>query len=294
MHQSPITIHTLANFLPHCPPPAQTPRIMTLGFLGSGKMATALARGVMASGAFEPEDLMIADVVVAAAEKLAQVTGAHIARDNRELAGKSDAIVLCVKPYDALAVLQDTSKELVGKLVISIVAGLSTKALQEAAGPGARIVRVMPNTPALVHQGAAAYALAASANIGDADVVERIFGAVGFVARVKEDALDAVTGLSGSGPAFVFMVIEALADGGVLMGLPRELALQLAAQTVGGAAKMVRETGEHPAVLRDQVTSPGGTTIAGVEALEKNGLRAALLGAVRAATERARELGAGK
>jgi pyrroline-5-carboxylate reductase len=267
---------------------------MTLGFLGSGKMATALARGVMASGAFEPEDIIISDVASAAAETLAQATGAHIARDNRELAGKSDVIVLCVKPYDALSALKAASAELVGKLVISIVAGLSTKTLQEAAGSGARIVRVMPNTPALVHQGAAAYALAPSANVGDADVVERIFGAVGFIARVKEEALDAVTGLSGSGPAYIYMVIEALADGGVLMGLPRALALQLAAQTVAGAAKMVRESGEHPAVLRDQVTSPGGTTIAGVEALEKNGLRGALLAAVRAATERAHELGAGK
>ena len=257
-------------------------------------MATALARGVVGSGAFAAADVLVADVLPAAAEKLAEATGARAVANNRELVEKSDAIVLCVKPHDALAVLQALGEALDGKLIISIVAGLSTKSLQAAATPDVRIVRVMPNTPALVHQGAAGYALGASANVGDADVVEKIFGAVGIVARVREELLDVVTGLSGSGPAFVYLVIEALADGGVLMGLPRDLALQLAAQTVAGAAKMVRESGEHPAVLRDHVTSPGGTTIAGIEALETNGMRGALIAAVRAATERSRELGAGK
>ena len=197
------------NPLPPAARAAQTRRTMTLGFLGSGKMASALARGVVGSGAFAAADVLVTDVVAAAAEKLALATGARVARDNRELAGKSDAIVLCVKPADALAALQEAGKELPGKLVISIVAGLSIAKLEEAAGPGARIARVMPNTPALVHHGAAAYALGASANVGDGDAVERIFGAVGFVARVREDALDAVTGLSGSGPAFIYMVIEA-------------------------------------------------------------------------------------
>jgi pyrroline-5-carboxylate reductase len=163
--------------------------------------------------------------------------------------------------------------------------------LQKAGGEKTRIVRVMPNTPALIHKGAAAYALGHSATDADAEMVEKIFAAVGKVFRVKEEMLDVVTGLSGSGPAYIYVVVEALADAGVLMGLPRELALQLSAQTVAGAAEMVLETGLHPAQLKDQVTSPGGTTIAGLEALEAAGLRSAFLSAVRAATQRSRELG---
>jgi pyrroline-5-carboxylate reductase len=263
---------------------------MMLGFLGSGKMASALARGVAAAGVCAPAEIMVSDVASAAAEKLAQAVGAQVARSNSELAGAADALVLCVKPADALAALQEVRALLAGKLVISIVAGLSAAALEKAAG-GARVVRVMPNTPALVGQGAAAYALGSTATEADAALVEKIFRAVGVIVRVQEPLLDAVTGLSGSGPAYVFTVIEALADGGVLMGLPRELALQLAAQTVAGAAALVRETGTHPAALRDQVASPGGTTIAALETLEKSGLRGALIAAVRAATERSRELG---
>ncbi len=152
----------------------------------------------------------------------------------------------------------------------------------------------MPNTPALIHKGAAADALGDAATEADAAATELLFGSVGTVFRVKETLLDVVTGLSGSGPAYAYLAIEALADGGVLMGLPRELALPLAAQTLAGAAEMVLQTGQHPAVLRDQVTSPGGTTSAGVEALELGGARAAFIAAVRAATERARELGQGK
>jgi pyrroline-5-carboxylate reductase len=264
---------------------------MILGFIGSGKMATALARGVAGSGAFAPRDLLVTDVVPAASTKLAELTGGTAVASNRELARAASALLLCVKPADALPALEQLRAELAGKLVISIVAGLSTKSLQNAAGAAARVVRVMPNTPALVQAGAAAYALGESASEDDAALVETIFRAVGFVCRVKEELLDAVTGLSGSGPAFVYLLIEALADGGVLMGLPRDLSLKLAAQTVAGAARMVLESGAHPAALRDQVTSPGGTTIAGLEALEANGARAALLAAVRAATERSRELG---
>jgi pyrroline-5-carboxylate reductase len=267
---------------------------MILGFIGSGKMATALARGVAASGAFPRGQLLVTDVVPAAAAKLAALTGAIAVESNRELAGAASALLLCVKPADALGALADLRGELAGKLVISIVAGLSTKALQNAAGAAARIVRVMPNTPALVQTGAAAYAVGETATEEDAALVETIFRAVGLVCRVNEELLDAVTGLSGSGPAFVYLLIEALADGGVLMGLPRDLSLQLAAQTVAGAARMVLESGAHPAALRDQVTSPGGTTIAGLEALEAHGARAALLAAVRAATERSRELGTQK
>ena len=171
------------------------------------------------------------------------------------------------------------------------LAGLSIARLEEAAGPNVRIIRVMPNTPALIHQGAAAFATGGTATDADAALVSRIFSAVGRAVQVKETLLDAVTGLSGSGPAYVYLVIEALADGGVLMGLPRDLALQLAAQTVAGAAGMVLQTGLHPAALKDQVTSPGGTTIAGLEELEGAAVRSAFLSAVRAATERSRQLG---
>jgi pyrroline-5-carboxylate reductase len=181
-----------------------------------------------------------------------------------------------------------------GKLLISIVAGLSIASLEKAAGEKLRIIRVMPNTPALVLAGASGYATGTQATDEDAETAQKIFGGVGLAVRVKESLLDAVTGLSGSGPAYVYTIIEALADGGVLMGLPRDLALQLAAKTVAGAAEMVLQTGLHPAVLRDQVASPGGTTIAGIEALEAGGLRAALITAVRAATERSAALGAAK
>jgi len=267
---------------------------MKFGFLGSGKMASALVKGSVQSGAINRDQIYVSDAVSAVAESLARDAGVRALSGNRALCDASDIVVLCVKPSDALDALRDLGAALSGKLVISIVAGLSIASLQEAAGSGARVVRVMPNTPALIHKGAAAYAMGAGATEADAAATATLFGAVGTICRVKETLLDVVTGLSGSGPAFAYLVIEALADGGVLMGLPRDLALQLAAQTVAGSAEMVLQTGHHPAVLRDMVTSPGGTTIAGVEALEKGGARAALLGAVRAATERARELGKAK
>jgi pyrroline-5-carboxylate reductase len=266
---------------------------MKLGFLGAGKMAAALAQGVVKSGAFAGEKILVSDVHRPVAEALAGALGGVVAEGNEDLAARADAVVLAVKPVDAIAALTELRGVLEARLVISIVAGLSSRQIADAAGAQARIVRVMPNTPALVGKGAAAYALGPGATEIDAALVETIFGAVGVVVRVREDLLDVVTGLSGSGPAFVYTVIEALADGGVLMGLPRDLALKLASQTVAGAAEMVSSTGQHPSVLRDQVTSPGGTTIAGLEAIEAAGLRSALIAAVRAATERSRELGRG-
>lgn len=262
---------------------------MKLGFVGCGKMATALVRGAIDSGAIAREEIIVSDCLPAAAERLVKEAGVQAVATNFELAKAADVVVLCVKPTDATAALREGS---IGrKLVISIVAGLPIETLQEAAGSQARIIRVMPNTPALVNKGAAAYAPGKGVTAEDAAIAEKIFRAVGLVFRVKEELLDVVTGLSGSGPAYVYLVIEALADGGVLMGLPRELALQLAAQTVAGAAEMVLSTGQHPASLRDMVTSPGGTTIAGLEALEARGARAAFVSAVRAGTERARVLG---
>ena len=201
-------------------------------------------------------------------------------------------IILAVKPQQlesATGALASTTND---KLVISVLAGVRLSKLA-AVMPKARLVRVMPNTPALVGLSASAYSLGPHATAADDQLVATLLGAVGRAYRVDEKLLDAVTGLSGSGPAFVYVAIEALADGGVRMGLPREIALALAAQTVKGAAEMVLSTGDHPGVLKDRVASPGGTTIAGLQALENGGLRAALISAVEAATRRSIELGAG-
>ena len=254
-------------------------------------MASALAQGAVASGAIPPGHLLVTDLIPAAARQLAETTGGRAIATHRALAAESSALILCVKPGDAQEVLKEIADLCAGKLLISIVAGVGLHALEMDSGGEARLVRVMPNTPALVGRGAAAYALGSLAGEADAVATEQLFQAVGTIHRVKESLLDAVTGLSGSGPAYVYAMIEALADGGVLMGLPRELAIGLAAQTVAGAAEMVLKTGLHPAILREQVTSPGGTTAAGLEALEQQGLRRACLAAVRAATERSLELG---
>ena len=265
---------------------------MKLGFIGCGRMATALVGGVVEAGVFPAAAIFVNDCIPAAVEALSQKSGVVALADSAALVASVDALVLCVKPADALAALRGMGDALAGKLVISIVAGLSLAKLEEAAGATARVVRVMPNTPALIGQGAAVFATGSLATAKDAALVSKIFASVGTVAKVKEPLLDAVTGLSGSGPAYVYLVIEALADGGVMMGLPRDLSLQLAAQTVAGAAAMVLQTGLHPAALKDQVTSPGGTTIAGLEELEGAAVRAAFLSAVRAATERSQQLGA--
>ena len=266
-------------------------RFMKLGFIGSGKMAGALVEGVLQAAVFEKENLIITDRYEAAVKALVKKCHVKSAPDNLTLVSQSDVVLCCVKPGDAevaLAPLRESGSE---KLVISIMAGVTLSRLRDFCGKKARLVRVMPNTPALIHKGAAVYALGKGASEEDAALVEKIFAAVGKVFQVKEELLDAVTGLSGSGPAYIYLVIEALSDAGVLMGLPRDLSLQLAAQTVSGAAEMVLQTGLHPAQLKDQVTSPGGTTIAGIEALEKGGVRSAFLSAVRAATERSEAIG---
>ncbi len=282
---------------------------MKLGFIGCGKMATALIKGVLKSGLCSPADITVSDVHASSVKKLSTETGVTAAGSNTEVVSASEAILLAVKPADALTAVQSLTTQQMessmswawqggsgkaGKLLISIVAGLSIRSLEGAAGEKLRVIRVMPNTPALILAGTSAFALGTKATEADAAVAEKIFSSVGVAVCVKEALLDTVTGLSGSGPAYVYTIIEALADGGVLMGLPRELALQLAAKTVAGAAEMVLQSGMHPAVLRDQVTSPGGTTIAGIEALEAGGLRAALIAAVRVGTERATALGATK
>ncbi len=265
----------------------------TIGFVGAGQMARALAGGFVRGGLIRGEQILSCDPVPAAVEQLRkEVPGAVAAKSNRDLAEKSDVIFLAVKPQamnDVYAELAGTIKS--STVVVSIAAGIP---LEKLCGglKTQRVIRVMPNTPCLVECGASAYSLAAAATKEDDELVGKLLSAVGFAKRVDEKLLDAVTGLSGSGPAYVFLMIEALADGGVRMGIPRDLALALAAHTVRGAAQMVITEREHPAVLKDAVTSPGGTTIAGLQALEDRGVRGALIAAVEAATKRSKELGA--
>jgi pyrroline-5-carboxylate reductase len=209
-----------------------------------------------------------------------------------EVAAASDVVIIAVKPADVKALCEALSEVKGMRLFLSIAAGVSIAQLETWLGPRQRVIRSMPNTPALVGVGAAAFARGSKATAKDAAMAQKILGAVGTADEVSEKLLDAVTGLSGSGPAYIYTVIEALADGGVLMGLPRATALRLAAQTVAGAAEMVLITGKHPAALRDEVTSPGGTTIAALEQLESHGLRNAMIQAVRAAAEKSKALGA--
>jgi pyrroline-5-carboxylate reductase len=263
-----------------------------LGFLGAGKMATALARGWIDAGLAAPDRVLASDPIPAARQAFAAVTRARVTADNREVVAGSDLLLLAVKPQSMAALLAEVRSSVTARhLTVSIAAGIGLKALADGLGSERRLIRVMPNTPCLVGASAGGYAVGERATAEDVALIDQLLNAVGRAFQLPEHLLDAVTGLSGSGPAFVYVMIEALSDGGVRVGLPREVATALAAQTVLGAAKMVLETGSHPGVLKDQVTSPGGTTIAGLHALERGGLRAALIDAVEAATRRATELG---
>jgi pyrroline-5-carboxylate reductase len=265
-----------------------------IGFLGAGKMATALARGWLAAGLATPEHIVASDPLPQAREAFAAGSGLRTTAENRQVVAESDLLVLAVKPQSMRALLADIRPAVTARhLVVSIAAGISLRQLAEGLGPDRRLVRVMPNTPCLVGAGAAAYAPGEAATADDLALVDRLLNAVGRAHPLPEKLLDAVTGLSGAGPAFVYLMIEALSDGGVGVGLPRDVATALAAQTVLGAAKMVLETGMHPGALKDMVASPGGSTIAGLHALERAGLRAALMDAVEAATRRSAELGKG-
>jgi pyrroline-5-carboxylate reductase len=264
----------------------------TVGFIGAGQMARALARGFVQAGLVSSDQVSACDLVSAALDQFtAEVPSARRLKSNLQVVEGAEVVFLAVKPQAMPAVLEELAGKIPAEtLVISIAAGVTLAKLCGGLKTE-RVIRVMPNTPCLVGQGAAAYALGGGAMAADGELAEKLLGAVGMAARVDEKLLDAVTGLSGSGPAFVYMMIEALSDGGVRVGLPRDLATALAAQTVRGAAEMVLREGEHPAVLKDRVTSPGGTTIAGLQALEDRGLRGSLIAAVEAATRRSQELG---
>lgn len=265
--------------------------MLKVGFIGSGMMASALMDGLVAKEVTTPEGISCSDVWEPA-RKSASAKGFYATASNAEVCERStDAVILAVKPNvvsKACVDISNTSSS--SSLVISIAAGVTIGTL-EASLPGRRVVRVMPNTPCLVGESACGFALGSLATDDDRALVKSLLEAVGVAVEVEEKLLDAVTGLSGSGPAYVFMFIEALSDGGVRAGLPRNVATQLAAQTVKGAAEMVLKTGKHPGLLKDGVTSPGGTTIAGVEALEQGGLRPAAIAAVKAATKRSMQLG---
>jgi pyrroline-5-carboxylate reductase len=263
-----------------------------IGFLGAGQMATALARGWLDAGLLDPTRSRASDPYPEARSHFQQATGVAAVADNREVVTRCDLLVLAVKPQTIDGLLAEVRPNLADRhLLVSIAAGVSLTKLATGLGGNRRIVRVMPNTPCLVGASAAGIAAGPGASREDAGLVERLFNAVGKAFVLPEHLLDAVTGLSGSGPAFVYVMIEALSDGGVRMGLPRDVATALAAQTVLGSAKMALESGQHTASLKDAVASPGGTTIAGLHALERGGLRAALMDAVEAATKRATELG---
>jgi pyrroline-5-carboxylate reductase len=261
-------------------------------FLGAGNMAGALLRGAVRRGGRDPQSLGLTDLRSEARAALRNELGVRDFASNQEACAWADEVVVAVKPQVLPSVLSEISGTLKpSTLVISIAAGITLDRLEYGLNGHARIVRAMPNTPALVGEGATA--LARGRGVSEADFSEalRLFSMVGSVVTVDERLMDAVTGLSGSGPAYAFVAIDALSDAGVRVGLPRDVATKLAAQTLLGAAKLLLETGEHPGKLKDMVTSPGGTSIAGLAALEREGLRNALIAAVEAATARSKELG---
>lgn len=265
-----------------------------VGFLGTGQMATALASAWRRRECLDQSRSWAWDIQAAAREQFAQRVELSVAGSNREVASRCELLLLAVKPGDVGAVLEEIRPVLRPEhLLVSVAAGVRLRSLQEGLGGHRRIVRVMPNTGCLVGCGASALSAAPDVTPAEVEQVETLFRAVGYVCRVPETLLDAVTGLSGSGPAFIALVVEALADGGVLSGLPRNLALELAAHTVLGTARLILEDGRHPAQIKDAVASPGGTTIAGLHVLEKAGLRGALQQAVWMATCRAKELAEG-
>lgn len=262
------------------------------GFIGGGNMAEAIIKGLLAGGV-PAGDLAVSEPSESRRSLLSERYGIKVAADNAALCQMSDTVVLAVKPQVYSTALQDVAGPCSGgKLFISIMAGVKCSALEGLLGSDARVVRVMPNTPALVLEGATAISRGALATEEDLSLTRKIFDLVGTTCVVDEKLLDAVTGVSGSGPAYVLTFIEALSDAGVKHGLTRDIATTLAAQTVYGTAKLLLETHEHPAVLKSNVASPGGTTIAAMHSLDQDGFRAAIMNAVDVCVAKSKELGA--
>lgn len=263
-----------------------------IGFVGAGNMATALLRGLLRAGRLTADQVRFSEIDRAKREQFATNHGVIATANNAELSAWASVLVLAVKPQTLPSVLEECSTRLNPQaLVLSIAAGVRTSTLSQALPSGTRIVRAMPNTPALVGAGATAICAGPGATNADLELAQGLFDAVGRTVRVDEQHMDAVTGLSGSGPAYVMLVIESLADGGVAAGLSRETALLLATQTVLGSAQLLLDSGDHPAEWKDRVTSPAGTTAAGLAALEAGRLRSTLARAVQHATRRSKELG---
>jgi len=263
-----------------------------IGFIGAGAMAEALIKSLLGRQFANASNIWASDVNCERGRYLTDTYGINYVLDNRDLVAKTDVVIHAVKPFVMGRVLSGIASGVpVGQLHVSVAAGISLEFLEGLLPDGTPVVRVMPNTPCLIGEGASAYTPGSSVNTEQEELIKSILECTGLAVRVPENLMNAVTGLSGSGPAYVFLVIEALVDGAVRAGLPRDVAASLAVQTLIGAAGMVRDTGKHPAVLKDMVTTPGGTTIAGLHVLEKAGVRAALMDAVMAAAERAGELG---
>jgi pyrroline-5-carboxylate reductase len=264
-----------------------------LGMIGAGRMATALARGLVRAKVLPAANICASDPSPAACEAISRdVPGIQLQPSNQAAVDEANVVLLAVKPQQIAEALEQIGEVIPrDALVVSIAAGITLPRLAAGLPNGQRIVRVMPNTPCLIGRGASCFSLGQQATKDDAELVAALFSAVGVAFEVPEQQLDAVTGLSGSGPAFVYSMIEALTEGGTSGGLPSNLAAELAARTVSGAAEMVLQTGESPAVLRDRVTSPGGTTLAGLAALDTGNFRGVVSGAVTAATRRSAELG---
>ncbi len=263
-----------------------------LGFIGCGNMAKAIIGGIIGAGLANPEEIIASDVYQAGLEKARADMGICITQDNKEVVQKSDIVFFSIKPNVLFAVLdeiKDICKE--EQLFISHVAGKTISQIEERMPSGTHLIRIMPNTPALVNEGMTGVSINANVTKNESDEAMALFGAFGKAEIVPEKLMDVVTGISGSGPAYVFQFIEAFADAAVFDGMPRAQAYVFAAQTVMGSAKMVLETGKHPGELKDMVTSPGGTTIAGIAELEKGGMRSTIMNAAHAATIKSIELG---
>lgn len=263
-----------------------------IGFIGAGNMAEALIKGIMSAGLSSKEEIIAGEASAERRELIARTHGIKVTSDNVEVVRNANLIMLALKPNNVAMVMDELKPYLTtDHLLISIAAGIRISQIESKLNYGVRVIRVMPNQPCLVGASASAFALGKSAKPEDKDAVIRILQSVGISFQVEEKLLDAVTGLSGSGPAFVYVVIEAMADGGVLAGLPRNIAVKLAAQTVLGAAKTILDTNAHPGIMKDIVASPAGTTIEGLLVLEQAGVRGAFMEAVEAAAKKSKELG---
>ena len=263
-----------------------------IGFIGAGNMGEALIKGILKAKLLSSQKVYASDIRETRRKQLQKAYGIKTFKDNLKLVSQVNIIILAVKPQNMEDLLGEIAPSIDKKhLVVSIAAGITTSHILKRLNDTISVIRIMPNTPALIQEGASALSMGKHANKSDLKRVQKLFESVGKTVVVDESLMDAVTGLSGSGPAYVFLFVEALADAGVKMGLSRSVALLLSTQTCLGAAKMVSETGEHPAKLKDMVTSPGGTTISGLHALEAGGLRTTIMDAVEAATRRSKELG---